>query len=112
MTAKMDFKNYRCKDCSLVISKCHCGAIDICKKTDMITAFLKWDGEYINARGDKKLRNEFFEYFKPKPKIKFIKKKQVDCRKTPVEEEKCEICDRNAYHKNDWHCSQGKKQVK
>tara|TARA_R110001592_G_scaffold358192_1_gene662422 strand:- start:40 stop:639 length:600 start_codon:yes stop_codon:yes gene_type:complete len=24
------------------------------------------------------------------------------------EEEKCEICDRNAYHKNDWHCSQGK----
>ena len=20
----------------------------------------------------------------------------------------CEICDRNAYHKNDWHCSQGK----
>jgi hypothetical protein len=23
-------------------------------------------------------------------------------------EEKCEICDRNAYHKNDWHCSQGK----
>jgi len=26
------------------------------------------------------------------------------------EEEKCEICDRNAYHKNDWHCSQGKEE--
>ena len=26
------------------------------------------------------------------------------------EKEKCGICDRNAYHKNDWHCSQGKKQ--
>jgi len=25
------------------------------------------------------------------------------------EEEKCEICGRNAYHKNDWHCSQGKR---
>ena len=79
MTAKMDFKNYRCKDCSLVISKCQCDAIDINKKTDMLMAFLTWDGKYMDARGDKKLRNEFFEYFKPKPKIKFIKKKQVDC---------------------------------
>ena len=26
------------------------------------------------------------------------------------EEEKCEICDKNAYHKNDWHCSQGKEE--
>jgi len=23
------------------------------------------------------------------------------------EEARCEICDRNAYHQNDWHCSQG-----
>ena len=45
----------------------------------MITAFLTWDGKYLDARGDKKIRNEFFEYFKPKRKIKFIiKKKQVD----------------------------------
>ena len=25
-----------------------------------------------------------------------------------VPKERCEICDRDAYHENDWHCSQGK----
>ena len=24
-----------------------------------------------------------------------------------TKEKRCEICDRNAYHQNDWHCSQG-----
>ena len=27
------------------------------------------------------------------------------------EEERCFHCDRNAYHKNDWHCNQGKEKV-
>ena len=102
MTPKMDFKNYRCKDCSLVISKCKCDAIDIIKKTDIIMAFLTYDGEYSNCRGDKKLRNEFFEYFKPKPKIKFIKKKQLygdgfeDCDSQNTGWRKCDKSSKDA----------------
>ena len=31
------------------------------------------------------------------------------CEKKKAEtQERCWNCDRNAYHKNDWHCSQGK----
>ena len=65
---------YQCVDCKLTISKCQCEHLDICLKSDMIMAFLTWNGDYMNCRGDKKLRLEFFKYFKPRPKIVFKKK--------------------------------------
>ena len=33
------------------------------------------------------------------------------CECEEEEEERCFHCDRNAYHKNDWHCNQGKEKV-
>ena len=30
-----------------------------------------------------------------------------DSEEEDAKEKRCEICDRNAYHQNDWHCSQG-----
>ena len=89
---------YQCVDCKLTISKCHCETIDICKKTDICMAFLTTNGEYHNCKGDKKLRIEFFKYFKPRPKIVFKKKikcyKCSDCDSWVKPTESC--CDENS----------------
>ena len=38
---------------------------------------------------------------------KMYKKKEELEKRDDEDEERCEICDRNAYHQNDYHCSQG-----
>jgi len=39
--------------------------------------------------------------------VEEYKQQTTNKMSTQQTEARCEICDRNAYHQNDWHCSQG-----